>query len=258
MPELGLERENVFYSRSDIAATALYELYELMNIININPFKKVELIDIKVDVEISNLDNVALIQEARILNEKIKAGDTLEIEVTLLPYRSDPVVQNIAFKLPDDINPGNASLVIDGGLTGISYQALPDEDYELAEAKQAIVEGYKDLESILKDYLARPRNNELILQVYPAYYVPEQEIEETEEEGENQEERQARENSPGDDVIETEEKEEKRPDSDRKIREQNSYREIKEIHATDYVLEGNLVIDFNIEEVTENTAPGSV
>lgn len=258
LPELGLERENVFYSRSDIAATALYELYELMNIININPFKKVELIDIKVDVEISNLDNVALIQEARILNEKIKAGDTLEIEVTLLPYRSDPVVQNIAFKLPDDINPGNASLVIDGGLTGISYQALPDEDYELAEAKQAIVEGYKDLESILKDYLARPRNNELILQVYPAYYVPEQEIEETEEEGENQEERQVRENSPGDDVIETEEKEEKRPDSDRKIREQNSYREIKEIHATDYVLEGNLVIDFNIEEVTENTAPGSV
>ena len=47
----------------------------------------------------------------------------LEIQVTLLPYRSEPVVKNIAFKLPEDINPGLATLVIDGGLTGISYQA---------------------------------------------------------------------------------------------------------------------------------------
>ena len=95
LANLGLERENVFYSRSDIAATALYEVYQLFNIINHNPFNKVELIDIKLDVEISDRDNVALIQEAKIMNESIKAGDTLEIQVTLLPYRSEPVVKKI-------------------------------------------------------------------------------------------------------------------------------------------------------------------
>ena len=58
LPDLGLERENVLYSRSDIAATALYEVYQLFNIINYNPFKKVELIDVKLEIEISGRDNV--------------------------------------------------------------------------------------------------------------------------------------------------------------------------------------------------------
>lgn len=245
LPDLGLERENVFYSRSDIAATALYEVYQLFNIINYNPFKKVELIDVKLEIEISGRDNVALIQEAKILNETIKPGDTLEIQVTLLPYRSEPVVKNIAFKLPEDINPGLATLVIDGGLTGISYQALPEDgyDYALEETKEAITEGYKDLESILEDFLERPRNNELILQIYPAYAAPEQEMEEVGEEGE---EKQRRENGIVDGATEDEEEGQRRK-NERVSNEENSYREIRETHETEFVLEGSLVIDFNIE-----------
>ncbi len=245
LPDLGLERENVFYSRSDIAATALYEVYQLFNIINYNPFKKVELIDVKLEIEISGRDNVALIQEAKILNETIKPGDTLVIQVTLLPYRSEPVVKNIAFKLPEDINPGLATLVIDGGLTGISYQALPEDgyDYALEETKEAITEGYKDLESILEDFLERPRNNELILQIYPAYAAPEQEMEEVGEEGE---EKQRRENGIVDGATEDEEEGQRRK-NERVSNEENSYREIRETHETEFVLEGSLVIDFNIE-----------
>ena len=66
LPNLGLERENVFYSRSDIAATALYEVYQLLfNIINYNPFKKVELIDVNWKLESGGRDNVALIRKQR-------------------------------------------------------------------------------------------------------------------------------------------------------------------------------------------------
>src|SRR5690606_18623120 len=167
-------------------------------------FKQVELIDVTLEIEISGRDNAALMQEAKILNETINPGDTLVIQVTLLPYRSEPVVKNIAFKLPEDINPGLATLVIDGGLTGISYQALPEDgyDYALEETKEAITEGYKDLESILEDFLERPRNNELILQIYPAYAAPEQEMEEVGEEGE---EKQRRENGIVDGATEDEE-----------------------------------------------------
>jgi len=254
LANLGLERENVFYSRSDIAATALYEVYQLFNIINHNPFNKVELIDIKLDVEISDRDNVALIQEAKIMNESIKAGDTLEIQVTLLPYRSDSVVKRITFELPEDINPGLTTLVIDGGLTGISYQALPaEDDYGFEETKEAIIEGYKDLESILEDFLERPKNNELILQVYPAYAVPEQVMEGDEE----KEDRQRRDSSVVDEATENEENETEKRKNERERNGENSHREIKEVHATEYVLEGSLVIDFNIEEETEGTVPGS-
>ena len=168
LPDLGIERSNVFYSRNDIAAVALYEVYELFDIINGNPYQKVNLIDIKLDIEIRNQDNVALIQEARMLNNKIEPGDTLEVEVTLLPYRSEPIVKVVSLKLPEDIKQGAATLAIEGGFTGTSYQTIPEEE-ENAEINYAIIEGYTDLDSILDDYLARPKNNELILQVYPPY-----------------------------------------------------------------------------------------
>ena len=47
LPELGLERENVFYTDL-ILLLQPYMNYRIDDIININPFKKVELIDIKV------------------------------------------------------------------------------------------------------------------------------------------------------------------------------------------------------------------
>ncbi len=248
LPDLGVERNNVFYSRNDIAAVSLYEIYNIIDIITSNPFKKVELIDVKLDIEVENIDNVALIQEAKVLNESIKPGDRLEVEVTIRPYRQEPFVKTVFIDLPEDMNPGYASLMIDGGLTGESYQTIPEEGMEQEESNQAIIGGYKDLESILEDFLERPKNNELILQVYPGYPMATVGNQSTNSEADvdsNLEENIQDENNTADLEKNNNETDKENLLDDELIEEDE---EIKQLYPTEYVLEGSLSLDINVEE----------
>lgn len=230
LPELEVIRENIYYSQGDIAAISIADFNQLINLISSNPFKKINLIDIYLEIEVSKEDKVALVQEARVLNEKIYPGDSVEIEVTIHPYRDEPFTRTVNIKLPEDIEPGLTSLVIEGGYTSQSYQVTSEEGMDSGELNQAVIDGYKDFESIIKDFLERPRNNEMIIQVYPNYPVSVQETEEVEK----------KENS---------QKEEKEPDPEKdKVAEQNHEQpEIKEVVEFKYVLEGNLTLDINIE-----------
>ena len=249
LPDLGLERNNLFYSRNDIAAVSLYEIYNIVDIITSNPFKKVELIDIKLDIEVENIDNVALIQEAKVLNESIKPGDRLEVEVTICPYRQEPFVKTVFIDLPEDMNPGYATLMIDGGLTGESYQTIPDEAMEQEESNQAIIGGYKDLESILDDFLERPKNNELILQVYPGYpmaTVGNQSID-TETDVDSDIKENMKEKNNNTDLEENKSKTDNDNLLDDELIEEDQ--EIKQLYPTEYVLEGSLNLDIGVEEI---------
>lgn len=244
LPDLSIERENIFYSRHDIAALALTELYQLMDIITFNPFKKINLIDIQLNIEVEEQDSVALVQEARVLNEKVKPGDQLEIEVTIHPYRQEPVNQKYYLQLPEDIEPGMATLVIDGGFTWESYQDFSEEEVNPdQEMKQAISSGYKDFNSILDDFLKKPQNNDLIIQVYPSYPAPDMGAppEEVVNDGENIEQSQQKPVEPQ--STETGEADQKTDDQQLEVKQ-----EIKETFKTEYVLEGSLTLDINIEE----------
>lgn len=241
LPDLSIERENYYYSRNDIAAVALYEIYHFVDMITTNPFRKIKLIDIKMDIKIDKKDNVALVQEAEVLNENIQPGDELEIDVTLHPYRAKPFVQRVKIKLPDDINPGLATLVINGGFTGENYQTIPEGDIDENEGEnKAIITGYKDFESILEDYLKQPQNNDLILQVYPGYPVAQMSKPEPEIDTEDEQEK---------DVDKDQEKsseEEKSTDNSTIEDNEEKEKEIKKTIRTEYVLEGSLNIDVNI------------
>ncbi|MFW6021995.1 MAG: SpoIVB peptidase S55 domain-containing protein [Halanaerobiaceae bacterium] len=251
LPELGIERDNVFYSRSDIAAVALYEVYNLTNLITRNPFREVNIIDIQIDVEIKNENKIALVQEAKVLNKEIKPGDTLDIEVTLHPYRSEPIIEKISFKIPEDISSGTATLVIDGGFTGESYQTIPQEDTNQTAENQVIIEGYKNLDTMLEDFLQVPKNNELIVQVFPGFsgrdmeneaYPTENPIQENNDD--NKEELNEEQNPDSSEQNQDTESSDT-PDSE-KMTEKEA-QEIKELFETEYVLEGSLSLDINIQ-----------
>ncbi|MCG8515275.1 MAG: hypothetical protein MI740_14135 [Halanaerobiales bacterium] len=238
LPDLVVEREDVYYSRNDIAATALSDFYQLLNILTTNPFQKINFIDLKLEVEVDQVNNVALVKEAVVLNKTIQPGDQLELEVTIQPYRQEPMLKRVTIDLPADIESGMATIAIDGGFTGKTYQKAPKEKIgEEIEVNQAIVEGYTDFDSILEDFLNLPKSNELIIQVFPSYPVEGIDAEEGEGEqpnGENLEpEQEAGEMGK---ELETEEEEP----------------EIKKVIETEYVLEGNLVLDINIERNEDN------
>lgn len=249
LPDLQIISTNMYYSQKDIGSMALYDFYQLLNLIARNPFKDINLIDIRLELDFQKTDSVALIQEAKVLNDEIYPGDEVEVKVTLHPYRSDVFTRNVSIKLPDDVEKGVATLFIDGGYTG---ETARPEDAETqtqsAPLNEAEVAGHKSFESMLKEYMKKPDNNDLIVQVYPAYngseYTessypsPECEGAEKTVQDEKREDNMQKEKA---------EKEEKGRSS--------SKEEIKEIFSTDHVLEGSLNLEIEIKE--KDTAESS-
>jgi len=224
LPDLEIERNNMYYSKSDIAGMSLADFYQILNIIFTNSFKEINVIEIVVDVQISSEDRVALVQEAEVLNEEIYPGDKVNIKVTLHPYRQESFTKLISLQLPSDIEPGRTSIIIEGGTIQSYSQVLTEEhqqgDYEI---NQAQIEGYKNFSEMINDFINKPQNNDLIAQIYRGYTQPV--MESVNDEKENNEN--------------TDQDEDKEP-------------EIKTIEKTKYVLEGSLNLDINIKQ-PENT-----
>ena len=248
LEEVYLSRENMFYSQSDIAARSLLDLQQLMQIINRNPFKDAGLFDIEFEISVKEEERVALIQEAEIEEDDrdINPGDEMDISVMLRPYRQEKKELEFSLELPEDINPGPASLSITGG---------PEQRYQIDTAEEVdetlsdSVEGYTELEPMLADFVELPRNNDLVLEVYPGYpgvrhWEPEEDEEEEDEEPEV-EERPAPEDS-----------EEEAADEDpEELPPEEVEERIREVEATDYVLEGSLYIDFTVTEDNAQSPP---
>lgn len=251
LPDIEVEAEEMYYSQNDIASRSLADFYQLLNLINSNPFKKINLINMKLEIEVSKDDNVALLQEAKVLNENVYPGDTLNLEITFHPYRQETFTREISVDLPDDIKPGLASIAINGGSLGTTPQAPTHEETEtekeLYETKQTQIKGYKNFKSMINEFLEKPSNNDLVVQVYPGYQmpsVPENNLpsEENDEPGiaEDIKNEKAKEREAGN--------EEQKQD---KVSEPEQEPEIKTIEETDYVLEGSLNLDVKIEVATD-------
>jgi hypothetical protein len=247
LPKLRVESTNMYYSQSDIGSTSLYDFSQLLDLITTNPFEEINLIDIRLELDFEKTDSVALVQEAKVLNEEIYPGDELDIEVTLHKYRDGTETKEISLKLPEDVEPGLATLFVDGGYTGETVRAenngSAQSDGGLNEAE---ISGYKNFESMLEDYLDSPDNNDLIIQLYPAYGGGEY-FESSPE---------APQDSPAAEEDEPAvEREGAKAQAEKGIEPpEEAEEEIKERYATDYVLEGSLNLDIEILEKSEEDA----
>ncbi|MFP4371883.1 MAG: SpoIVB peptidase S55 domain-containing protein [Halanaerobium sp.] len=242
LPELQIESTNMYYSQNDIGSTALYDFSQLLDLILTNPFKEVNLIDIRLELDFNKNDSVALIQEAKVLNEEIYPGDELEVEVTLHRYRNGTETKTLKMELPEDIEPGIATLFVDGGYTGETMR--PEENNQMQSSgglNEAEISGHKSFESMLDSYLDSPDNNDLILQLYPSYAAPTYQ--------------ESSESPPNKNQQETENKgEEMNTAGQNREAAEELEEEIKERFATDYVLEGSLNLDIEILESPEDSA----
>ncbi len=245
LPGLSIERENIFYSRDDIASRSLEELQELIRLINQNSFVDVNLIDINFSVDVEDSIEVALIEKLEIQNEdEIYPGDDLDIKIALRPYRQDSFDFEFTVSLPDDMEPGPTSMSAISG-DGFGYYDFSGNDFDFYdESLSATAAGFNSFEEQLEAFLDRPRNNDLVLEIYPGFPAApgfEQEEEEAEPEPDMEDPETEDENNdrPGPDNGET--PEEVPVDE---IEEEP----LREVIETDYVLEGNLYLDFMVED----------
>jgi len=238
LPDGKIVKENMYYSNNDIAVTTLNDYFRMLDMITRNPFKEINIFDMKVDVEISKDHDIALIQEAEVLNKEVYPGSELDVKVVLRPYRADSISRELSIKIPEDINTGMATLAISGGFGGLLNRRDPQEDNG-NDLNHTVIEGYKSFDEMIKDYLEAPMNNELTLQVYPSL-ISRREISNEQPAGEEEQEEQ--------DTEEEESEESVSPQPPEKPEEKP---EIKEQVYTDYVLEGNLTLDFEVKKIPE-------
>ena len=254
LPDNIFEYNNMYFSNNDVAASSITDFYNLLNLIVTNPFEKVDLISLDYKVTIERKRQVAIIEEVELLNKELYPGDTAEIEVTLRPYRKEPFKTIYQVKIPENIQTGEASLTVSGGMYGTNYQVesafSPQEDKE--DESYIVGEHYKSLDSLLEDYAEYYRNNQLVVDILP-YYV--EVVEDTPAAA-----------TPADSQAKSEESEtetKSENDPEPPIDEQNNIDKVEEIFDTDYILEGGLTLEITIlekqdsetEESTESTTP---
>ena len=255
LPEFELSRTNTFYSNSDIAGRSLSGLYQILELITTNPFKKVDIMSVNLNIDITKKDNIAFIKEVKILNEHVYPGDKVDIEATIQPYRKDEFKKIFSLKLPEDVDPGMSNIVVNGGFTGQSYQGTGynESNYtaENGEMKENSIQGYKNLSEMIDAYLSTPKNNEIIVQFYPGYNPPPMPINEKQN-NENQGENQGN-FEDGEEDLPAEDREEKSIENKEESADESSEAEIKELYSTDYVLEGSLNLNLEIEKESSET-----
>ncbi|MGM0437606.1 MAG: SpoIVB peptidase S55 domain-containing protein [Bacillota bacterium] len=246
LPDFEVSRKNTFYSNSDIAGRSLADLYQILQLITTNPYKKVDIMSVNVDVDVSKKENVAFLKEVKILNKHVYPGDKVDIEATIQPYRKKEFKKIFSLELPEDIDPGMSNIIVSGGFTGESYQGsgFNEDDFssENGEMKKNSIQGYKNLSEMIDAYLSTPKNNEIIVQFYPGYAPPPM------PEGETQENKEEDNFEDGDEEDLPAENREEKAIEEEQTEEESSEAEIKELYSTDYVLEGSLSLNLEIEK----------
>lgn len=156
-------RENMFYSPASIGEVAVGELFEALARLAANKYQPVDILDVKVNVDVSQERRTASIMEANAAVASAKPGDKVNITVKLKPFRGEPVTRTVVYTIPREQEPGPLMLEVRGGsMVSLSQLLLKSQglDLDLLKPKKN-----QTLDSMLKDFAERDRNNDIVVEV---------------------------------------------------------------------------------------------
>jgi len=100
---------------------------------------------------------------------KYRPGDTIEVLVTLRPYRKEPIEQVVKLEIPEDFPAGQTSLEIFGGSYASFYGSMSYYYMDpLAEAYPYGANMFsppEDLDEVIEDFMERDTANTIIVQL---------------------------------------------------------------------------------------------
>ncbi len=149
---------NIFFSENDVALEITQDLNTLFDLLYYNFYEKIDLNEIVIEVAIKKQNNRAYIKEVKLDNEDYSPGDEIEAQIIILPFRQAAEQKEISIKLPDDINPGNAVLLVKGGSSKeeINEQSIPRND------QYYLLNGWSEIEKYL---IYQEKNNQIIAEI---------------------------------------------------------------------------------------------
>jgi len=114
-------KDDFFSSSSGAVSAPVQSLYPLYSIIG-NPFEKVEVEKIAVDISIEDKRNTAQIEGVRINKSHYKPGDEIQMFISLRPYLEPPIIQKATVTIPEDMPDGMAVLLVSSVSANESWQ----------------------------------------------------------------------------------------------------------------------------------------
>lgn len=149
----GWARKNVFFSEDDVSSAALREAARIWDLFLLQPFADGMPIGFRLEVEATEEPRVLFIEDVNVSSDA-QPGDTLNVGVTLRPWRKRPVHKSFTLTVPKEAS-GTCELLVRGG--GIN--SLP---------QLALEGGWKSIDSLdrmLTEVGAMDANNELVLEL---------------------------------------------------------------------------------------------
>lgn len=165
VPQESVKRENMFYSPASIGEFAVGEFFEAMNLLIANAYTPVDIMDVKVNVEVNEERLTATIVDAKAAVETAKPGDTIAIAIRLKPYRGEIVTETAHFTIPKTQAPGPLLLEVrGGGLVPVlqlitKKQGLEEEVVKVGKKKA------KSFDEQVAQFVTRDRNNDVIIEM---------------------------------------------------------------------------------------------
>ena len=155
------ERRNMYYSAADVGQVAVTELLQAMNMIVTNPQEESDILDLDVDVELTDGRQTAVLVSAVPDKLVVKPGDTVTFKTKIRPYRKPEEMLSIPYRVPKAQPAGTLNLDIRGGgfvpVNPLAFLAqagleIPDDE-----------EKFKSTAEKLADLAAQGQNNEIII-----------------------------------------------------------------------------------------------
>jgi hypothetical protein len=157
-------RDNVYFDPAEIDVACVRELAELMGILSNNPFRKVPVKSIQMDVTYEDKRPTAVVERVFLSQDRVQPGEEVEVGVVLRPYRKDPLVTKTKIKIPESAASGRAVVLIQGGNTRVNLSSLlmasaPSGPAGFGQPQEA------SLKETLKRFASRERNDQIVTHV---------------------------------------------------------------------------------------------
>lgn len=156
-----IERSNMFYHPANISGSITDEFYEAINMLLMNRFHPVTIMDVGVEVEVTGARKTGNITAARALEKQVHPGETVELEVKFDTWRGGAQTRTAKFTVPKEQKPGDMRLVVRGGAGTAWLQLLMKQQEQTALRKTKKKE--LSFEEIMTDFLKQDRNNDIVV-----------------------------------------------------------------------------------------------
>lgn len=158
-----ITRDNVVFDAAQVDVVAVRDLTELMQTLTSNPFHRVGVKSVDVNVTLEERHPTATVERVFLSQDTVKPGDEVEVGVVLRPYRQDPVVMRTTIKVPESAANGRAVLMVQGGNTRVNLSSLMTGG--TGSGLPGAPPPDASLRQVLKRFEERERNDQLAVRI---------------------------------------------------------------------------------------------